>query len=183
MAFIIPPLADQCMGESMDEDTRWNTRAELAREIRGRAHITGRFTLRSGMNVTEYFDKYQFESDPKLLLAEALAGLELGGVPLATMLSQITGLPALFVRKAAKSYGTRRVAEGSDVAGQRIVVVEDVTTTAGQIVESALHLRDEGGIVNHAVVVVDRAQGSELNLASHGIELRSLFSADDILSA
>ncbi len=180
----------------MDKDTRWNTRAELAREIRECAYISGQFTLRSGRNVTEYFDKYQFESDPKLLLAiakeiatlvpqdaEALAGLELGGVPIATMLSQITGLPTLFVRKVAKSYGTRRVVEGGNVAGRRIVVVEDVTTTAGQIVESVLQLRDGGGVVNHAVVVVDRAQGSELNLASHGIELRSLFSADDILSA
>ena len=166
-----------------------------------RARYAGVRSSRAGLpfapagDVTEYFDKYQFESDPKLLLAivkematlvpqdaEALAGLELGGVPLATMLSQITGLPTLFVRKSAKSYGTRRVAEGGNVAGQRIVVVEDVTTTAGQIVESALQLRDEGGIVNHAVVVVDREQGSELNLASHGIELRSLFSADDILS-
>ena len=48
---------------------------------------------------------------------EALAGLELGGVPIATMLSQLTGIPALFVRKEAKTYGTCQLAEGGDIDG------------------------------------------------------------------
>ena len=105
-------------------------RADLARAIYERAHLTGEFTLRSGTVSNEYFDKYLFEADPALLLAiaealaplvpdgtDALAGLELGGVPIATMLSQVTGLPAVFVRKEAKSYGTCRLAEGGDIDG------------------------------------------------------------------
>jgi orotate phosphoribosyltransferase len=95
---------------------------DLAQRVYQASHLTGTFVLRSGATSSEYFDKYRFESDPRLLreLAEAmagllpegadgLAGLELGGVPLATVLSQVTGLPAGFVRKQAKPYGTRRL--------------------------------------------------------------------------
>src|SRR5215469_13057688 len=93
----------------------------LARRVYERAHLDGEFRLRSGQVSHEYFDKYMLESDPALLHAvagalvamlpddvQALAGLELGGVPLATVASQICGLPTLFVRKQAKTYGTRR---------------------------------------------------------------------------
>ena len=84
--------------------------AELIAEINAISRLTGLFTLRSGQSATEYFDKYRFESSPALLgrIAEALvpllpagtevlAGLELGGVPIATALSLRTGLPVVFV--------------------------------------------------------------------------------------
>ena len=90
--------------------------AQLAREVDARCRLLGSFTLRSGQVSNEYFDKYLFESDPALLRrvteamaelipadTELLGGLELGGVPLATVLSQMTGIPALFVRKQAKA--------------------------------------------------------------------------------
>src|SRR4029079_14414609 len=98
---------------------------ELAQRVNSIARLTGTFTLRSGQVSTEYFDKYRFEADPVLLAdiaaalvpllpheTEVLAGLELGGVPIATALSLHTGLPAAFVRKEAKSYGTAQLAEG-----------------------------------------------------------------------
>ena len=126
-------------------------RDTLARTIYERTHLTGEFRLRSGAVSNEYFDKYLFESDPSLLReigealvpllppgTDALAGLELGGVPLATMLSQLTGLPALFVRKEAKTYGTCRLAEGGELDGRRLTVVEDVVTSGGQVVTSSL---------------------------------------------
>src|SRR5438477_27343 len=103
-------------------------RTELARRIYDAAHLTGTFTLRSGVVSHEYFDKYRFESDPRLLRdiatscaalvpdgVDALAGLELGGVPLATMISQAIRLPAVYVRKQAKTYGTCRLAEGAEI--------------------------------------------------------------------
>ena len=81
-------------------------------EIRKRAKLSGRFTLRSGRTAETYLDKYQFESDPDLLKAivnemsalvpdetQILAGLEMGGIPVVTLLSQVTGLPAAFLRK------------------------------------------------------------------------------------
>src|SRR6478736_1626602 len=145
-------------------------RAELARRIYACAHLTGTFTLRSGRVSNEYFDKYQFESDPVLLEAvaeamaplvpagtEVLAGLELGGVPVVTALSRITGIPAAFVRKKAKEYGTARFAEGAAVEGKQVLVVEDVITSGGQVVLSTEDLRGVGAIVEHVVCVIDRS--------------------------
>ncbi len=169
------------------------SRRQLARGIFERTHLTGEFTLRSGVVSNEYFDKYLFESDPALLRtiaealvrllppdAEAVAGLELGGVPIATVLSQLTGLPALFVRKQAKTYGTCRLAEGGDVDGRRLAVIEDVVTSGGQVVTSCGDLRDRGGIVTHAICVIDRQAGGSENLAQVGVELRALFTMDEL---
>jgi orotate phosphoribosyltransferase len=169
---------------------------DLARRVHEASHLTGRFVLRSGATSNEYFDKYRFESDPRLLreLAEAmagllpdgadgLAGLELGGVPLATVLSQVTGLPAGFVRKQAKPYGTRRLAEGFDVAGRRLVVVEDVVTSGGAVVDSCRALRADGAEVAVALCVIDREAGGRANLADIGVELRPLFTMTQLKAA
>ncbi len=125
-------------------------RDELATAVYRASYLRGEFRLRSGTVANEYFDKYQFESEPRLLreiatalaglvppAAEALAGLELGGIPLATVVSQITGLPVFFVRKSAKTYGTCRLAEGGEISGRKLVLVEDLVTSGGQILESA----------------------------------------------
>jgi orotate phosphoribosyltransferase len=129
----------------------------LAARVFAASHLTGTFVLRSGRKADHYFDKYRFESDP-VLLAEivaalvplvpagtgGLAGLELGGVPLATMLSSVTGLPAYFVRKEPKKYGTEQVCEGGEVAGRRLLVVEDVVTTGGHAPRPLHHARSRG---------------------------------------
>jgi orotate phosphoribosyltransferase len=172
------------------------TADDLARRVHAASHLTGTFLLRSGATSNEYFDKYRFESDPRLLreLAEAmagllpsgtdgLAGLELGGVPLATVLSQVTGLPAGFVRKQAKPYGTRRLAEGLEVAGRRLVVVEDVVTSGGAVVDACRALRAEGAEVAVAVCVIDREAGGPANLAGIGVELRPLFTMSRLTRA
>ena len=169
------------------------TRERLARRIRSHSHLTGRFVLRSGATSDEYFDKYLFEADPPLLwdIAEALAplvpsdtdalaGLELGGVPLATVLSQVTGLPTRFVRKEAKSYGTSRLAEGGDIEGKRLIVVEDVITTGGQVLASVGDLRKRGAIVKRVLCVIDREQGGAQNLAADDLELTALFTASQL---
>jgi orotate phosphoribosyltransferase len=170
----------------MDRDT-------LARAIYERTHLTGEFRLRSGAVSNEYFDKYLFESDPSLLReigealvpflprgTDALAGLELGGVPLATMLSQLTGLPALFVRKEAKTYGTCRLAEGGELDGRRLTLVEDVVTSGGQVVTSCGDLRERGALVEQAVCVIDREAGGAKNLADVDVELRALFTMSEL---
>ena len=90
---------------------------------------------------------------------ELLAGLELGGVPVATALSLATGIPAVFVRKQAKAYGTAKLAEGPTVDARRLLVVEDVVTSGGQIVESVGQLRALGATITTAVCVIDRQQG------------------------
>ncbi|GAA4206527.1 orotate phosphoribosyltransferase [Actinocatenispora rupis] len=166
---------------------------DLAARIHRAAHLTGTFRLRSGVTTDEYFDKYRFESDPVLLRdvgaavaalvpdgADALAGLELGGVPVAVVVAQVTGLPALFVRKRAKEYGTCRLAEGGEVAGRRLVVVEDVVTSGGQILASTAELRALGAVVDTAVCVVDRESGGRESLAAQGIELRAAVTATEL---
>ena len=171
-------------------------RNDLAGAIYDRTHLTGEFTLRSGVVSHEYFDKYLFESDPDLLreiasaLAplvpddiDALAGLELGGIPIATMLSQRTGLPAVFVRKEAKMYGTCRLAEGADIDGLRLTVVEDVITSGGQVVTSCGDLRERGAIVESAVCVIDREAGGREALREIGVELRPLFTLTELTAA
>ena len=171
-------------------------REDLAVAIYDRAHLTGEFTLRSGVVSHEYFDKYLFEADPDLLreIAEslaplvpdgtdALAGLELGGIPIATMLSQRTGLPAVFVRKEAKSYGTCRLAEGGDIDGLHLTVVEDVVTSGGQVVTSCGDLRKRGALVETALCVIDREAGGREALRDIGVELRPLFTLTELTPA
>jgi orotate phosphoribosyltransferase len=168
-------------------------RDELAGAVYATAHLTGEFVLRSGAVSTEYFDKYRFEADPTLLRriaaalaplvpgdTDALAGLELGGVPLATMLSQVTGIPAYFVRKEAKTYGTCQLAEGGAVEGKRLTVVEDVVTSGGQVVTSCGELRERGATVDTALCVIDRESGGPEALADIGVELRPLFTMTEL---
>lgn len=169
--------------------------ATLADRLSAVAQLSGEFRLRSGLIADTYFDKYQFESDPELLKAiadvltpliprdtELLAGLELGGVPVCTALSLASGLPAVFVRKEAKSYGTAKLAEGPPIDGRRLLIVEDVVTTGGQVVLSANDLRERGATVTTALCVIDREQGGTENLAAASIELRSAFTRSDIES-
>ena len=168
-------------------------RDALARRIYDTAHLTGRFLLRSGATSDEYFDKYRFEADPVLLHAiaeamaplvpaatDALAGLELGGVPLATALSQLTGLPARFVRKEAKPYGTCQLAEGGDVGGERLVVVEDVVTSGGQVVMSCADLRARGAEIVRVLCVIDREAGGAAALEAEGLDLHALFTMTEL---
>ena len=165
----------------------------LAQRVYATAHITGTFTLRSGAVSNEYFDKYLFEADPKLLHdvgvalvplvpegIDALAGLELGGIPIATMLSYLTGIPARFVRKAAKTYGTCQIAEGGELDGQQLLIVEDVITSGGAVIDAVRELRERGAIVERGVCVIDRESGGIANLASIGIAVAPLLTMTDL---
>lgn len=168
-------------------------RTALAAEIAERCRLEGEFVLRSGRVAHRYFDKYRFEADPRLLAAvarhllplvppgtEVLAGLELGGVPIAVALSAVTGLPVCFVRKKAKEYGTARLAEGADIEGRRLLVVEDVVTTGGQVALSTQDLRDRGAQVDTALCVIDRRDGGPTPLDDARLDLIALFTADDL---
>jgi len=169
------------------------TKAELAQRIYETSHLTGQFRLRSGVLSSEYFDKYQFEAEPMLLWevavamralippgVDALAGLELGGIPLVTLLAQVTGLPALFVRKTPKDYGTCRLIEGGEVAHRCLVIVEDVVTSGGQILASARALRTLGAHIGRVVCVIDREAGGASALAAEGLELLALFRMEEL---
>jgi orotate phosphoribosyltransferase len=159
----------------------------LARDIDAHCRLNGEFTLRSGQVASEYFDKYLFETDPDLLArvaaamvpllpddTELLGGLEMGGIPIVTVLSAQSRLPALFVRKEAKTYGTCKLAEGPDVAGRRVTLVEDVITTGGAVRNATLALRDAGATVETVVCAIDRSPGDANPLADVALEIRSV---------
>ena len=99
----------------------------------------------------------------------------MGGIPVVTMLSYHSGLPAAFVRKAAKTYGTSRLSEGACVSGKKVLVIEDVVTSGGQIVLSSGELRQRGAIIQHSLCVIDREEGGAEALAQSSITLLSLF--------
>ena len=114
---------------------------------------------------------------------EVLAGLEIGGIAVVTALGRHTGLPCAFVRKQAKQYGTARLAEGAEVSGRRVLVVEDVVTSGGQIAVSTEQLRDLGAKIDAAICVIDRAEGGAAALAAVGIALHALFTRADLDAA
>lgn len=168
-------------------------REDLAKEIFKASYLTGTFVLRSGSISNEYFDKYQFESKPELLNVitdhliniipnefEILAGLETGGIPISTVLSMKLGKAQVFVRKKAKEYGTKKLAEGVNLEGKRILVVEDVVTSGGQIIKSVEDLRTEGAIIEFAICVIDREAGGKENLLNSGVKLLSLFTMTEL---
>lgn len=149
--------------------------------------------MRSGTVSDTYFDKYRFESDPRLLRsiaefmmprlpndAEVLCGMEMGGIPLATVLSQLSGLPAAFIRKQRKTYGTCQYAEGTSLGGKRIVLIEDVVSSGGAILDAVSMLEADGINVDIAVCVIDRQSGGVEALAQAGVELRAIFTMEEI---
>ena len=170
---------------------------ELRLALREHAYLEGDFVLRSGRRSRYYLDKYRFETRPDILaalgdrIAEAvrrfepdatlLAGPELGAVALAAAGSLASGLPFVIVRKAAKGYGTSNRLEGAYEAGHTVCLVEDVVTSGGALLEAVAALRDGGLVVQTAVCVVDREEGGADALAAHGVHLRPIFRAAEIV--
>jgi len=165
----------------------------LARDINQACRLEGTFVLRSGQTSNEYFDKYLFESQPALLLRVAqamvprlptdtqlLGGLELGGVPVATMVSSLTGLPAIFIRKQAKTYGTGCLAEGADVTGKRITLIEDVITTGGAVHDATLALRAQGARVTVVVCAIDRSDTVGGQLTDVDVDTRAVLTREQL---
>lgn len=168
----------------------------LAQKILEVSHLTGEFTLRSGKVSNEYFDKYQFEARPQLLskLADGLknilpasfdllGAMEMGGIPLATALALRIDKPMVFIRKEAKAYGTCKFAEGPDIKGKHILLVEDVITTGGQVVISTEMLRQQGAVVKHVIAIIDRSEGDHSRLTEAGLKLSTLFTMEELKSS
>ena len=165
----------------------------LAREVAAVATLDGEFVLRSGQVSHCYFDKYRFEGTPALLKplaramsdllpssTEIIAGLELGGIPLVTAISLETGLPAAFVRKEAKAYGTCRAIEGQDIAGRRVTFIEDVITTGGAVADAYQLAAKEGADILAVVCAIWRGDGAPSIREVPGLSVLSVFSRADL---
>ncbi len=183
--------------------TSTQARARLVEIIREKSFQSGvAMKLASGRSSTFYFNMKPTMLHPEgatlvgRLLAEALAGeqvelvggLELGAVPLATAVaiaSQAAGrpLPAFFVRKQAKDHGTQSLVDGlpkgETLAGRRVAILEDVTTTGGSAMKAIEAVRGAGGTVAVVLTVVDRKEGAVEAFAAAGIPFRALLSTDD----
>ncbi|MFN8944926.1 MAG: orotate phosphoribosyltransferase [Pseudobdellovibrionaceae bacterium] len=167
---------------------------QLAKKLFDVSFREGDFKLRSGQRSSFYFDKYQFESNPQLLKEiilcwlelglpeyDVLAGLELGGVPLATALSLQSNKPISFIRKKAKEYGTCLISEGAILRSKNVLVVEDVITTGGQVFESVNELRSSGAIVENVICVIDRGENTQELFKRNNLKLMALFKMDELM--
>ncbi|MBQ7701621.1 MAG: orotate phosphoribosyltransferase [Candidatus Methanomethylophilaceae archaeon] len=157
----------------------------------------GDFTLASGAKSKYYIDIKKASTDPKVLklIAEKMAaqlkdmglkvdriaGIVLGSIPLATALSLETGIPYVMVRKEKKDHGTGKLIEGTLNAGEKVLVVEDVITSAGSSVVSIKTLRVAGAVVEDVFSVIDREAGGTEALKEIGVRFSPLVRASDLL--
>ena len=169
------------------------TREELARRIAEVAVLRGEYTLRSGRTSNYYIDKYLFSTQPDILaqlgkmLAQRvppgttrLAGAELGGIPLVSAASMASGLPCVFVRNAKKDYGTAKQLEGKLEATDQVMIVEDVATTGGQVIEAAKIITNAGAAVVKIIATIDREEGARENVEGAGYTFDALFTVGDL---
>ena len=165
----------------------------LARRIAEVSLLRGEFTLRSGRKSNYYLDKYRFETQPDVLAAlgqmfadrvrpnvDRIAGAELGAVPLAAVASMASGKPCVYIRNQKKEYGTAKQLEGVLNPGERVMIVEDVLTTGGQVLEAAKVIVDFGCTVDRIVAVIDRQEGARENIEQAGYVFESLFTTEDL---
>ena len=157
----------------------------------------GDFTLASGAKSEYYIDIKKASTNPKVLYMislemaqkmqdenihpDRIAGVVLGSVPLAAALSLATGIPYVMVRKEKKDHGTGKLIEGDLNPGDKVLVVEDVVTTAGSSIAAIKTLRENGAVVETAMSVIDRESGGEENYAEIGVRFLSLVKASEIL--
>jgi orotate phosphoribosyltransferase len=168
-------------------------RADLIKAIMRAAYLEGDFVLRSGKRSKYYLDKYLFETDPTILAelgrllaarttrrTRRIAGAELGAVPLAAATAIASGKPFIIVRNAKKEYGTAKLFEGRLDPGDVVLLVEDVATTGGQVLEAAQTLTHAGADVEKIVAVIDRQEGARENIESAGWKFEALFTKADL---
>jgi orotate phosphoribosyltransferase len=168
-------------------------REELIKRIKETAYLEGDFTLRSGKKSKYYLDKYLFETCPDILKAlgaefaeyvtddvTLIAGAELGGVALAAVTAMETGKNWIIVRNSKKGYGTGKMIEGMLKADDVVLLVEDIATTGGQVLEAAKIITEAGAKVSNIVCVIDRKQGACENITAAGYKFESILTKNDL---
>ena len=172
------------------------TDEQLIQRIRDTALLRGEFTLRSGRKSKYYLDKYLFQTRPDILAALAqrfaeriasvsggvdrLAGAELGGVPLVSATGIAADKPFILIRNRKKGYGTAKQVEGELNRGDRVVILEDIATTGGQVLEAAQTLTEMGAKIVSILAVIDRQEGARENIESAGYGFDSLLTKADL---
>ena len=166
---------------------------QLAKRVKEASYLEGDFVLRSGKRSTYYLDKYLFETQPDILRAlgrefckhlgddvTLIAGAELGGVALAAATAMEAGKPWIIVRNSKKDYGTSKMIEGTLKAGDVVLLVEDIATTGGQVLEAAKIITEAGATVKKIVCTIDRKQGARENIEGAGYVFDSILTKEDL---
>jgi orotate phosphoribosyltransferase len=178
-------------------------RARLVELLRERSFERKRVTLASGKESDFFIDCKQtvltaeghalvgslmFDALEKFGACEAVAGVELGGCPLASAVSLVSfqrgrPLAALYVRKDVKDHGSKKLVEGDKALrpGLAVVVLEDVITTGGSTIKAVEKLRTVGANVLGVVAIVDRLEGGAEALEAAGIAMQSLATRRDFM--
>lgn len=169
------------------------TKQELVKRVKEASYLEGDFTLRSGKKSKYYLDKYLFETQPDILKAlgeefakyatgdvTLIAGAELGGVALAAATAMATGKRWIIVRNSKKDYGTSKMIEGVLKKDDVVLLVEDIATTGGQVLEAAKIITEAGAKVKKIVSVIDRKQGAGENITAAGYKFESILTKEDL---
>jgi len=168
-------------------------RTELIKRIKETAYLEGDFILRSGKRSKYYLDKYLFETCPDILKAlgeefakhvtedvTLIAGAELGGVALAAATAMQTGKNWIIVRQSRKDHGTGKLIEGVLKPSDVVLLVEDIATTGGQVLEAAKVITEAGAKIKKIVCVIDRKQGAAENITQAGYKFEAILTKDDL---
>jgi orotate phosphoribosyltransferase len=174
---------------------------ELIDLVAARALRRGTFRLASGREASFYLDAKQVVLDAHgamlvgraILdrlrslgpLPDAVGGMSIGADPITSAVVTMAGVEGLplkgfMVRKEPKDHGTKKYVEGPVQPGQRVVIVEDVTTTGGSSLLAIDRVREFGLVVERVVTVIDRLAGAEAAFAARGIPLESLVTIRDL---
>lgn len=154
----------------------------------------GDFTLKSGQKSSIYINLRKIISYPDILrdVAELMwkalnhskfdlvCGVPYTALPIATCLSLEHNIPMVMRRKEKKDYGTKQLIEGEFQAGQTCLIIEDVITTGGSIIETAADLQQAGIVINDVVVLIDREQGGRQNLEKQ-FKVHSVLNMSEVL--
>ena len=154
----------------------------------------GNFILTSGESSNYYIDIKKAITDPIVLNKitkkiakystnyDLIAGMELGAVPLIVALSLETKIPYVIIRKTKRAHGTSKQIEGGNVKDKKILIIEDVTTSGGSVIETIKILKKQNAILDKVIVVVDRENGANKKIENLNLKLIPLLSISEIIN-
>jgi orotate phosphoribosyltransferase len=169
----------------------------LLKRVKETAYLEGNFITRAGKPTTYYIDKYLFSTQPDVLKAlgsalaaslppldsfDRIAAPELGAVALAAAVAMEVGKPFIIVRKKTKDYGTQKRLEGKAIEGETVVMIEDILTTGGAVLQACESVTEAGLKVKAIVGVINREEGAFENIQKAGYPVSALFTTTDLRS-